>query len=280
MQKGILLGVVGTLALGGIGAGLVIWSGAADVAATNPPPAFVDHILAYAAEQSIRVHAIGIRAPNKNDPETLAVGLSHFREMCITCHGAPGVQPEEFAAGLHPSAPDLASAEVQSEFTDAMLFQAIARGIGSTGMPAFQSTHTTPQIWAIVAFVRRLNKLTPEEKQELAEKPEGEEEETAAGQEAAATDGGEAKPATQPNGNTVSILGFKFSPAKLEVKEGETVEWINKDFVAHTATADDKTFDTGDLKGGGEKKLVMNKKGTFPYSCRYHSSMKGTIVVE
>jgi plastocyanin len=279
MRNGIVVGVVATLVLGGIGAGLVIWSGLPDVAATNPPPAFVDHVLAYAAVQSIRAHSKDVKVAIKSDPETLQVGLSHYREMCITCHGGPGVEPEELAAGLHPSAPDLASTELQTEFSDAMLFQTIARGIGSTGMPAFESTHTPEQIWAIVAFVRHLNKLTPEEKKELAEKPEGDDDEEP-GHAAAATDGGEGKAEAKPTGNAVSITGFKFVPAKLEVKEGESVEWINKDFVAHTATADDKAFDTGDMKGNATKKLVMSKKGTFPYACRYHSSLKGTIVVE
>ena len=80
--------------------------------------------------------------------------------------------------------------------------------------------------------------------------------------------------------HAVSMVGFKFDPPKLEVHVGDTVEWVNRDFVAHTATADDKTFDTGKLEAGASKRLVMTKAGTFPYTCHFHSGMKGTLVVE
>jgi plastocyanin len=78
----------------------------------------------------------------------------------------------------------------------------------------------------------------------------------------------------------VSMSGFKFAPATLEVNAGDVVEWKNGDFVAHTATADDHTFDTGQIDGGQAKRLVARKKGRFPYFCRYHLSMKGTLVVK
>jgi len=283
MRKGIAVGVVATLALGALGAGLVIWSGAADVAATNPPPAFVDHILAYAADQSIRAHARGVKGSPHDDPTTLKMGLEHYREMCITCHAGPGVEANEFAAGLHPSPPDLASADVQSS-SDGVLYQTIARGIGSTGMPAFESTHTPEQIWAIVSFVRHLPKLTPEEKKDLATESEGSEEHAEApsptGQAAAQTTEGTKAGDNRTPAHSVSMVGFKFAPAQLEVHVGDSVEWINRDFVAHTATADDKSFDTGKLAAGASKRLTMTRAGTFPYTCHFHSGMKGTLVVQ
>ncbi len=292
MRKGILVGVVATLAIGALGAGLVIWSGAADVAAANPPPAIVDHLLDYAAVQSIRAHAKGVKGSPHDDPATLKMGLEHYREMCITCHAGPGVEANELAAGLHPSPPDLASADVQSS-SDAVLYQTIATRIGSTGKPAFQSTHTPEQIWAIVAFVRHLNKLTPEEKKELAEKAEEPGEHGS--EHAEAPSAGQAAPQAKPAGpqgdqatkegkegsaHAVSMVGFKFAPARLELHVGESVEWINRDFVAHTASADDKAFDTGKLEAGASKRLVATKAGTFPYTCHFHSGMKGTLVVQ
>ena len=35
----------------------------------------------------------------------------------------------------------------------------------------------------------------------------------------------------------VTIKQLVFSPALISVKQGDTIEWVNKDFVAHTATA-------------------------------------------
>ena len=51
--------------------GRMLGDGAADVAASNPPPAFVDHILAYAADQSIRAHAKGVKGSRHDDPAPL-----------------------------------------------------------------------------------------------------------------------------------------------------------------------------------------------------------------
>jgi plastocyanin len=274
VRKGIVVGVLGTLLVGGGAAGLVIWSGLVDVAATASNP--LDPVLAYAADQSIRHHAPKEQNRLTDDPAALKVGLEHYREMCITCHAGPGVEAAEFAAGLHPSPPDLASADSQ-EFSDGMLYRTIAKGIGSTGMPGIESTHTPAQIWAIVAFVRHLPKLSADEKKELAAKPEETEEHAEAPSPAAEAKAGEGKAGPA---QTVSMVGFKFVPAKLEVHVGDAVEWINRDFVPHTATADDKTFDTGKLEAGASKRVVMTKAGTFPYTCHFHSGMKGTLVVE
>ena len=58
---------------------------------------------------------------------------------------------------------------------------------------------------------------------------------------------------------------------------GDVIEWTNKDFVAHTATADDKSFDTGKVDTGQSKRVTVRKAGTFGYFCRYHAGMRGTV---
>jgi plastocyanin len=77
----------------------------------------------------------------------------------------------------------------------------------------------------------------------------------------------------------VAISNLKFDPRSLEAQAGDVVVWTNNDFVAHSATADDGTFDTGTLEGGQSKRVVAVKKGIFPYHCRYHTTMKGTLTV-
>jgi plastocyanin len=77
----------------------------------------------------------------------------------------------------------------------------------------------------------------------------------------------------------IAISGLKFEPAGLEVNAGDIVEWTNADFVAHTATAEDQTFDTGTIEGGKSKRITAEKRGSFPYSCRFHPLMKGTLTV-
>ncbi len=99
------------------------------------------------------------------DPAAIAVGLDHYRENCVVCHGAPDVEPAELAKGLHPDAPELW--KDSEEISDGELFWTIRQGVRMTGMPAFAPTHTDEEIWKIVAFVRHLPHLTPQEKSEL-----------------------------------------------------------------------------------------------------------------
>ena len=43
----------------------------------------------------------------------------------------------------------------------------------------------------------------------------------------------------------VLIKRFKFEPARLEVRPGDVIVWENLDIAPHTATATDKSWDTG-----------------------------------
>ncbi|MDB5822255.1 MAG: copper-binding protein [Herminiimonas sp.] len=80
--------------------------------------------------------------------------------------------------------------------------------------------------------------------------------------------------------HTVLIDGMKFSPQTLEVNAGDTVVWRNKDPYPHTATAENKAFDSGDIPENGTWKYVAKTKGTMAYFCKLHTTMKGVLVVK
>jgi plastocyanin len=80
--------------------------------------------------------------------------------------------------------------------------------------------------------------------------------------------------------NSVEIKDFAFGPGTLTVKVGDTVTWTNKDITGHSATADDKSFDTGVLSQGESGTFTFTKAGTYGYHCTPHPNMKGTIIVE
>jgi plastocyanin len=84
----------------------------------------------------------------------------------------------------------------------------------------------------------------------------------------------------EPATHTVTIESMKFSPDTLTVKEGDTVVWINKDLVPHTATSEKGGFDSKMIAAGDSWKLVASKAGEFPYSCTFHPTMKGTLIVK
>ncbi|MEZ2330012.1 cupredoxin family copper-binding protein [Mesorhizobium sp. RCC_202] len=75
----------------------------------------------------------------------------------------------------------------------------------------------------------------------------------------------------------VTIDKLVFSPAIIQAKVGDTIEWTNKDVIAHTAT----------VKGGwdvmipakSKGKVTLKAAGAVDYFCRFHPNMKGHVEV-
>jgi mono/diheme cytochrome c family protein len=80
------------------------------------------------------------------------------------------VDASEIGEGLNPPATDLTLARVQDR-ADGELFWIVQNGIRMTGMPAFGPTHREEEIWKIVAFLRHLPEITPEEERQLGGSP-------------------------------------------------------------------------------------------------------------
>jgi plastocyanin len=78
---------------------------------------------------------------------------------------------------------------------------------------------------------------------------------------------------------SVTIEDFSFGPADVTVGVGETVTWRNDGPSAHTATANDGSFDTGLLDRGESGSATFDRAGTFSYLCEPHPFMKGTVRV-
>ncbi|MGL3111655.1 cupredoxin domain-containing protein [Bradyrhizobium sp. BR 1432] len=77
----------------------------------------------------------------------------------------------------------------------------------------------------------------------------------------------------------ITMDNLVISPAEISAKVGDTVEWINKDIFAHTATATNGDFDVP-LLPKKSATFVVKKAGTVDYYCRYHPNMKATLKVE
>lgn len=78
--------------------------------------------------------------------------------------------------------------------------------------------------------------------------------------------------------HTVEIKGFKFVPASIDAKSGDTITWVNRDIAPHTATSKDGRWDTGILNQNESKTLVVGQDMNAVYFCKFHESMSGTIV--
>ena len=79
----------------------------------------------------------------------------------------------------------------------------------------------------------------------------------------------------------VTIRLVKFSPEKIEVRTGQTVEWANNDLTPHTVTSQGTgDLNSGSIDAGASWRHTFTQAGSFPYYCTFHPEMKGTIIVK
>ncbi|RFC30925.1 MAG: Plastocyanin [Candidatus Nitrotoga sp. MKT] len=81
---------------------------------------------------------------------------------------------------------------------------------------------------------------------------------------------------------TVTIDAFQFQPDKIRIKRGQSVIFINKDEVPHTVTPDKNGHfvPSGIIKGGEQHEVFFESVGVQNYSCDFHPSMRGQVIVK
>lgn len=85
-----------------------------------------------------------------------------------------------------------------------------------------------------------------------------------------------------PVTHTIVIEGMQFTPTRLTIRPGDSVTWVNKEIVAHTATTPasaKRPFDSGMLAVGQSWTRSFTAAGSYDYICTYHPTMTGVIEV-
>jgi plastocyanin len=77
----------------------------------------------------------------------------------------------------------------------------------------------------------------------------------------------------------VYVLFQEFSPSQIDALPGDSITWSNISERTHTVTAEDGSFDAGDLPGGSVFSTVAGAPGTYAYHCMIHVGMNGEIDV-
>jgi plastocyanin len=76
----------------------------------------------------------------------------------------------------------------------------------------------------------------------------------------------------------IKIEKLVFAPRSVSARGGDTVQWTNADFVAHTATARNGGWDVM-IPAHSTASIVLKDAGTFDYYCRLHPNMTGQLTV-
>ncbi len=80
--------------------------------------------------------------------------------------------------------------------------------------------------------------------------------------------------------HTVEIRDMAFHPTELRVHPGDTIVWINRDFVPHTATSPDSAWTSPPLAQGESWRMVVGGPGVGTYICAFHPVMEASLIVD
>jgi plastocyanin len=85
--------------------------------------------------------------------------------------------------------------------------------------------------------------------------------------------------AAKPRTHTVTMEGMAFSPRVVTAARGDTIVWVNRDLVPHTATTRSPGFDSKSIGAGKTWRYTIRHTGEMPYLCTFHPAMKGVVRV-
>jgi mono/diheme cytochrome c family protein len=166
MRK-VTLTVIVVLLLGTLGAALFVESGIYDIGADDHHTKAVLALITRLRDRSIEARLGSIKPQLAATPAMIKSGAEHYAVLCVGCHLAPGVAKSDLRAGLYPHPPSLAQEDIQES---RRAFWIIKHGIKMSAMPAWSKTLDDAAIWDVVAFVRKMPDLTPEDYQQLAQR--------------------------------------------------------------------------------------------------------------
>lgn len=141
------------------GVGVFIYSGVYNIGADDHHSKLVFAMLQTLRDRSIALRSASLAAPNLDDPTLVLKGAGQYAAMCTDCHLAPGQKNSEVRVGMYPQPPDLSKTRVEPRAA----FWVIKHGIKMSAMPAWGSSHDDPTIWSMVAFLRKLPDMSPDQ---------------------------------------------------------------------------------------------------------------------
>ena len=150
----------------GVGAMLFVWSGAYNVAASEQHFAVTHWLLDFVKRRSVETQSLLISAPPLDDPDLVRLGGAHYHGGCAPCHGGPGDPRNPVVQQMYPEPADLPIAA--PSWTPGQLFWIAKNGLKFTGMPAWVAQNRDDEVWAVVAFLRALPKMSDAEYRRLA----------------------------------------------------------------------------------------------------------------
>ncbi len=145
-------------------------TGMAPVATSAPPMPF-EKTFARMALHARLDKEVPKTVPIQADEATYLAGAQVYKENCAVCHGVPGAPVTLIAKGMFPDPPKLMEGKGVTDDPPGESYWKVAGGIRMTGMPGFEKTLSTTQMWQVSLLVANADKLPQSVKDSLAAGP-------------------------------------------------------------------------------------------------------------
>ncbi len=161
-----VLGFIVALAVVFFGAWIYFGFGVAPVATAASPMPLESWFAQMALHADVNRNA-NVQPPIPANESNYAAGAHVYRENCALCHGLPGQPQTNIAKGEFPRPPQLFKGQGVTDDPPGETYWKVANGIRLSGMPGFQNSLTTDQMWQVSLLLANANKLPAAVQNEL-----------------------------------------------------------------------------------------------------------------
>jgi thiosulfate dehydrogenase len=151
---GLILGLIAVPA----GVYFYFSTGIAPVATSAPPMPF-EKTLAKMTQHARMDKEMPKSVPVTADEAAFVAGAQIYKDHCAVCHGLPGQGQTAIAQGMFPKPPKLMEGTGVTDDPPGESYWKVAGGIRMTGMPGFEKTLSTTQMWQVSLLVANADKL-------------------------------------------------------------------------------------------------------------------------
>lgn len=160
---GLIVGIIGVYAV----VYLYFSMGMAPVATAAPPMPFEKTF----ARMALHAHLnkeVPKTVPIQADDAAFTAGAQVYKDHCAVCHGLPGQPQSAIAQGMFPKPPKLMEGTGVTDDPPGETYWKVSGGIRMTGMPGFDKTLSTTQMWQVSLLCANADKLPQAAKDILA----------------------------------------------------------------------------------------------------------------
>jgi len=158
-MRNFIIGIVITLLVIVVGGLAAATLGLIPTNADATPPKLERRIAMNALDASMERHAPRLANPVAPTDENLIDGMKIYTMNCALCHGTLDNKPSTLEKSFYPPAPQLILDPLDDP--EWHIYYAVRTGIRYTGMPVWGRALPEEDVWKVVAFLSRIQKLPP-----------------------------------------------------------------------------------------------------------------------